>query len=153
MTRIELLPENDVVTTLKKALADIEELKQVQRLGRDSLRPQIISSANTIDFIAEQDPYNPPYPFHCWFLLTFTADNQLNPYTRVFAEVFDMSDNPLAYSSLTLYDVFEGNYNADDGVTRQQLIVDSATPFKLKFYIQASDRGSYDIELQWGTPA
>lgn len=159
MNRLELLPENDVVATLKKALDDIEQIKQKQFIGSDSLRPQILSSNKTYDFTAELDTFNPIPPlYYVAFIITFTADNQLNPYTRPFAELFDLSGTPFPYSSLDLYNVNELTQASlspyvDDKTTVQQFIVRSASQFRLKLYLQASDKGNYSLNVIFGTPA
>lgn len=159
MTRLDLQPDNNIPAALKTALSDIEQIKQQQTIGSDSLRPHILSSTKVYDFTSEFDSFNPVPPlYYVDVNIAFTADHQLNPYVRAFADLFDLSGNPFPWTSVDDLSAGENTKNiltfyVDDYTFKQYFSIRSATQFRLKLYLQASDSGSYALTVTFGIPA
>jgi hypothetical protein len=146
MNRLELAPDNQLVAQVKKILADIEQIKTAQPIGRKAVTPKIIDSGATYDRTAfVNGPYYQDSP-----MLTFTADTQRDPYFSVFWRLFDMAGAPLPLTDIVLGEYFtDANFaaHAGTGVAQEQVILLTlGIPFQIKFYAAVSDTGTLLIE-------
>jgi hypothetical protein len=147
MTRLDLAPDNQLETSLKGILRDIEQIKTAQAIGKDSLVPQIVQSDQPWDVEAQLNTY-----YEINKLVTFTADTQLNPYVGLFLEFYELDGSAYPTSDLTTFlinPVFPDDkpLYQDDRTARLQIYIQGlvSRSFRIKIFMLVSDRGSFVV--------
>lgn len=142
MTRLALLPENDIANRVKAVLAEIEALKTAQAIGGDSIQRYSIQTGNAWDVILAV-----PAGIHTYrWRVTMAADHPDRlPYSEF--EAFASWTPTGTNQSMTWSDAAEGlPYDGN-----RQMHVDffnlsgEATTLKLQFVFNSGDTGT----LSW----
>lgn len=142
MTRIALLPENDIANRVKAVLAEIEALTTAQALGGDSIQRYSIQSGNAWDVTIAIPSGIKTYQWR----VTMNSDHpERAPYSEF--QVFSSYAPVGANQAVTASDAPEGlPYNG----SRQMHVAffnlsGEATTLKLQFIFNSGDSGT----LSW----
>lgn len=158
MNRIELLPENDFVTAVKKLRADLEQIKNAQRTGKDIWKPHIVEAVDGFGVPTVYDLVaNTPDGFGGYeqetFLATMTADNQDEVFAvPVYKFFYNTPGNPPAstddISGFSYLD-FDPASNVAKKIAYSGYFGDNVYPFDhvvyLKVYFYATDSGVLQV--------
>lgn len=156
MGRLELLPENDFVAQFKQLQADLLQIKNAQRSGRDIWKPKIVEcldgsgNPTAYDLVA-----NIPDGFGGYDLRQFrasmVADNQLDVWAvPVFKMFYGNSSTPatdgqtagfcyLDFPTTTTKEIGYSGYFGDNQFPNNHLVY-------LKVYFYATDTGILTVQ-------
>lgn len=152
MNRVELLPDRQIAELLDGIVKDIELIKGFQFMGRDVLSPTVNQTSNQYDLSSSlsagiQTLRN---------VIVFTAETQTDPFIALSPRFYDLSGNELAAASFSNIVIFRGQVpGGQDGKTKDlsqdmpgtgkatmTLGASSATAFRVKVFVLATDTGS-----------
>jgi len=91
MNRLTITPENETPLQIATILRDIEQLKNRQGFGADSIRPRIVQTEDLFDIDSTFDDVSPGQwatPF-TGSNAYFRADTQLNPYATPVVKILN----------------------------------------------------------------
>lgn len=158
MNRLDLLPQNDFAEQFKKLRLDLEQIKGLQRSGKDIWKPHIVEcldgfgNPTVYDLVA-----NTPDGFGGYelenFLATFTADHQEQAFAiPVYVVYYNSPPNlPPTTSSIAGFSYLD--FDPANNVARKIAYTghfgDNVFPFNhltyLKVYFYATDSGTLQV--------
>lgn len=155
MTRLALLPENTFVEDFKKLRADLEEVKNAQRSGRDIFVPKIVECLDgfgvptAYDLIANvPDGFGGYLPRN--FVATMIADTQQEPWAVPIYKVFyGNPSTPIAGGQLTGFSYINPDELTPGQISYEGYFGDNVFPYNklvyLKVYFYATDTGNLSV--------
>lgn len=155
MTRLAMIPENQFAEDFKELRRDIKAIKNAQRVGRDIMRPRVVQfldgggNPTAYDFVTALNIYGDGTRFD--FTITFTADNQIEPWATPFYQVYYGNPNtPAAAEQVSGFNYISFSRTGERKIAYkgyvQNAVYLDVTLLYVKVYFYASDTGTLTLE-------
>lgn len=155
MTRLAMLPDQQFAEDFKQLRRDIDEIKNAQRIGRDIMRPNVVQF---LDGGGNPTPYDIVTTLNEWgdgtradFTITFTADNQLEPWATPFYQVFyGNPNNPATPNQVSGFNYISFSRTGEKTIAYKGYVQTATFPdttvLYVKVYFYATDSGTLLLE-------